>query len=282
MKVCDADRAPHLAAGEARHLEARPIPRLHRARVDRLGALAGVGRHDRLLGLGRQPRLGARQQLARRHDLMDQSHALGGLDRQVLALEQDRRGVHHADQARDALRAAGARQQADLDLGLADPGPRVGGGDAVVGGEADLEAAAQRRAVDRRDDRLAAGLLAAEQLLQLAELLGEPGRVRGVGVEQHLEVRAGDEVGLGGGDDDALHLLVLERRVERPGIGRDRALVQHVHRAARHVPGDGGDAVGIDVVVDHGGSPNPSIPPFETLASPLLRVRCSSTTTTSP
>ena len=31
---------------------------------------------------------------------------------------------HDADQARDALRAAAARQQADLDLGLADLGPR--------------------------------------------------------------------------------------------------------------------------------------------------------------
>ena len=77
-----ADRAPHLAAGEARHLEARLVPRLHRARVDRLGALAGIGRHDLSPSTRRhQPRLGARQQLARRHDLVDQADALGGLDR---------------------------------------------------------------------------------------------------------------------------------------------------------------------------------------------------------
>ena len=74
---------------------------------------------------------------------MDQAETLGGIDREVLAFEQDRRGVLHADQTRNALRAAAARQQADLHLGLADLGLRVGRGDAIVGGEADLEAAAQ-------------------------------------------------------------------------------------------------------------------------------------------
>ena len=113
---------------------------------------------------------------------------------------------------------------------------RVGRGDAVVAGEADLEAAAQRRAVDRGDDRLAAGLLAAEQLLQLAELLDELGGVRRVGAQQHLEVGAGDEVGLARGDDDALDLVVLERLLERAGIGRDRGLVQHVHACGPACP----------------------------------------------
>src|SRR4030095_3602033 len=112
--------APHLAAREARGLEALAIPRLHGAAVDRLGALAGILRHDLLAGPRRPPRLGVGDTLARRHDLVDQAQALGGIDREVLALEQDGRCVHHADQARDALRAAAARQQADLDLGLAD------------------------------------------------------------------------------------------------------------------------------------------------------------------
>ena len=193
--------------------------------------------------------------LARRHDLVDQAQALGGIDREVLALEQDGRGVHHADQARDALRAAAARQQADLDLGLADLGLGVGRGDAVVAGEADLEAAAQRGAVDRGHDRLAAGLLAAEHLLQLAELVHQLGGIRRVGAQKHFEVGAGDEVGLGRGQDDALDLVVLDRLLDRAGIGRHRGLVQHVHAAARHVPGDGGDAVAVDVVVDHGRNP---------------------------
>ncbi len=166
----DARRAPHLAAGEARDLEALAVPRLHGTAVDRLGALASVFRHD-LLGRRRhQPGLGLRQQLAGRHDLVDQAETLGGIDREVLAFEQDWRGILHADQARDALRTATARQQADLDLGLADLGLRVGRGDAVVRGEADLEAAAQRRAVDRGHDRLTAGLLPAKHLLELAEL----------------------------------------------------------------------------------------------------------------
>src|SRR4029078_11098975 len=40
-----ADRAPYLAAREARGLEALAVPWLHRAAVDRLGALAGIFRH---------------------------------------------------------------------------------------------------------------------------------------------------------------------------------------------------------------------------------------------
>ena len=48
-----------------------------------------------------------------------------------------------------------------------------------------------------------------------------------------------------------LTLSSLSALLERAGIGRDRGLVQHVHRAAGHVPGDGGDAVAVDVVVDH-------------------------------
>ena len=207
-----ARRTPHLAAREARRLEALAVPRLHGAAVDRLGALAGIFRHDLLGGRRHQPGLGLGQKLVGRHDLVDQAQALGGVDREVLAFEQDGRGVHHADQARDALRAAGARQQADLDLGLADLGARVGRGDAVVGGQADLEAAAQGRAVDRRHDRLAAGLLAAEQLLELAELVHQLAGVGGVGAQKHFQVGAGDEVGLGRGDDDALDLVVLERR----------------------------------------------------------------------
>ena len=62
-----------------------------------------------------------------------------------------------ADDARQPLRAAGAGQQAELDLGqaeLARTGRRRGSGSA----ERDLEAAAERRAVDRGDDRLGAAL----------------------------------------------------------------------------------------------------------------------------
>ena len=58
------------------------------------------------------------------------------------------------DQARQALRAAGAGNEPELDLRQADLGR--GNGDAVMADQRDLEAAAQRRAVDRGDDRLGA------------------------------------------------------------------------------------------------------------------------------
>ena len=65
------------------------------------------------------------------------------------------RGLH-ADEARQALRAAGARQEAELHLRQRDGRGRRG--DAEVAAERELEAAAHRRAADRRDDRLRAAL----------------------------------------------------------------------------------------------------------------------------
>ena len=61
-----------------------------------------------------------------------------------------------AGNARDALRAARAWQQAKLDLGGAKL--RRGDGDAIVAAECDLAAAAERGAVDRSDHRLVGGL----------------------------------------------------------------------------------------------------------------------------
>ena len=57
-----------------------------------------------------------------------------------------------SDQARQALRAAGAGQEAELDLGQADARRR--GSDPEMAGERQLEAAAERGAVQGRDDRL--------------------------------------------------------------------------------------------------------------------------------
>ena len=64
---------------------------------------------------------------------------------------------------------------------------------------------------------------------------------------EHVEVHAAGEVGLGRGDDDALHGRVGEGGVDG-GVELGDALVgQHVHRPAGQVPGDGGDAVGVGV-----------------------------------
>src|SRR3546814_6519811 len=62
--------------------------------------------------------------------------------------------------------AAGTGQQADGGFRQDDQRLRVVGGDAAVAGEADLVAAAERRAVDRGDEGLAGLLDVAEQFLQ--------------------------------------------------------------------------------------------------------------------
>jgi hypothetical protein len=59
-----------------------------------------------------------------------------------------------AGDARQPLRPAGAGQQAELDLGHAEL--RVGHRDPIMAAERDLEPAAERGAVDRRDHRLGA------------------------------------------------------------------------------------------------------------------------------
>ena len=80
---------------------------------------------------------------------------LGG--RQALAFEQQRQGRIEADHAWQALRAAGTRQQTDRDLRQTDHGLRIIDQHAMMAGQRQLEAAAERQPVDRRNEGLAAG-----------------------------------------------------------------------------------------------------------------------------
>jgi hypothetical protein len=72
------------------------------------------------------------------------------------------------------------------------------------------------------------------------------------------EIHAGREIGLGRGDDDALHGRIAERPVDAGVELADAVLVQDVHGLARQVPGDRGDAVGIEVVAEDGHADSPS------------------------
>ena len=82
-------------------------------------------------------------------------------------------------------------------LGEADCDLRVVDDDPVVAGERDLEAAAERGAVDRRDDRLAERLQAAQRRLDLAHAAGELGGVVRRDRAEVVEVAAGEEGLLG-------------------------------------------------------------------------------------
>ena len=146
------------------------------------------------------------------------------------------------------------------------PTPRlvVVGGDAMVAGEAQLEAAAERGAVDRRDPRLAAGLEPPVEQRELAALLeqardrrllalrlGQVGERRGSSISSMREIGAGAERVLAGGDDRALDrgvgrdLLDDRRRVPR-SPSRSMTFIER----PGHVPGDERDAVGVDVELE--------------------------------
>ncbi len=101
------------------------------------------------------------------------------------------------DQPRQALSAARARQQAELDLGQADPRSRDG--DAEMAGQRQLEAAAQGGAVQCGDDRL-------RHRLDLGDDLAEARGLRRLA--EFGDVGAGEKGPSGAGDHRRPHRLV--------------------------------------------------------------------------
>ena len=231
-----------------------------RGRIDRtarrLEALL-VPRRDRLEAVA-DHRLGGVDQPGRLYDLVDETHLLGLRRRQVLAGGQHLQRALRVGQPGHALRAASAREDADLDLrqGHLDlVGIRR---DAAVAGQRHFEGAAHAGAVDRRDPRLARCLDLAEQPVHRADAIEQRlrrllGVLRLVGSEllqrtlHHGEVRTAGIGFLARRDDRALDGFVLGHLVDDPVELGDRLLGEHVHRAARHVPSHQGDAVGVDV-----------------------------------
>ena len=98
------------------------------------------------------------QQFFARHDLVDRAAGQCLGRRQPPRLEHERQRRCDADQARQSLRAASRRQQADAHFDQADPYLVVVDHDTVVAAQRQLVATAQGRAVDRHGDRLAANV----------------------------------------------------------------------------------------------------------------------------
>ena len=134
----------------------------------------------------------------------------------------------HADQARRALRAARAGQQAQRHFGQAQLGG--GRGQAVVRRERHFEPAAERGAVDRGDHRLGA-------VLDRKAGLGQRGRLRRLA--ELADVRAGDEIAAGADDQHRLGGAV--------GLGR----VDGGHEAAAHIHAQGVDGRVVDGHHEH-------------------------------
>ena len=162
-----------------------------------------------------------------RDDLVDDAkrQRLVGLDEPSGV--DDVLGLARADQARQSLRAAGAGDDAELDLRLADLD--VVTGDSPVRGEGKLEAAAERVSGDRGDDRLRDG----RDLGQGPGQLGAELRDLGVAARRHLlDVGATGE-GLLAAVEDHRADVVAVRRLLRGlrEFGRDLG-VQRVDRRA--------------------------------------------------
>ena len=231
------DEARVELARAARHLEALDVPGL------RMGA-----------GIGLHPGLGGVHRLARLGQLVDHLHAQRLGRPPALALQHVHEGPLDADEARQALRAAAAGEQADEDLGQPDRHARIAAEHAMMAGERQLQPAAHAGALDCRRDGLAARLQPAEQIVEhehLAEQRAEPGAAR-IGLPQHrvqiFKVHARHEPArLARCDDGALDRLFRGKPRDgglqiRDELGRD-----DVHRLAGHVDGEEGDAVRVDV-----------------------------------
>ena len=144
-------------------------------------------------------------------------------------------------------------EQTELHLGEAQLHLRVVDGDAVVAGQADLQAAAERGAVDRRDDGHAEGLQAAQLGLDRPHHLGELRSVVLARRLQVVEVAPGEERVLGRRDHDA-----GDRRPSRPRAARSsrpsipRTRVHRVGRLVRVVERQHDDPVVVLVPADGG------------------------------
>ena len=140
-----------------------------------------------------------------------------------------------ADEARQPLRALGARNDPEVDLRLPDQGIRHG--DPEVSGHGDLETAAERGAMNRHDHRLGAVFDPRQERVHVARRLAVAPR-RAL---EAVDVGAGDERPAGAHEHDRRYRVVLLGSVEGADDGCRNAGTQRVD--GRVVDGDDGDGV---------------------------------------
>ncbi|MNM56061.1 hypothetical protein D3C81_672150 [compost metagenome] len=170
-----------------------------------------------------------------------------------LAVLQIRLARGQAGQAGHAHHAAGARHQAQRGFGQAELDLGLVQRDAMVAGQRDLEAAAQRGAIERGHDRLAQRFEPAQGVL--AELGGfeQPLRIGGLHPVEAVQVAAGEEGLLGGRQDDAGDVGFLGFEAgHHVGKALPHGVGHGVDALFRRVEGEGDDAVGGLVVLDRG------------------------------
>ena len=179
---------------------------------------------------------GAVQQIAVDHGVDDaRLPGPGGGDRLALGahLERERRPA----QARQPLRAAGARNDPEVHLGLA----HVGGGDshAVMTGHGELEAAAERMTVNGGNERLA-GVFEPFQP-RVHRLRSFEGLLARLQLLEDVDVRAGDERRARADQDDRVRGRIVAGALDGLADALGNAGAQGIHRWI--VDGDDGNTV---------------------------------------
>ena len=141
-------------------------------------------------GLARGPA----ESVAGRHQLIDEADGLGRARAQHAPGEHRGHGVHRAGGLDRPHRAVQSGEDAELDLGKAEPRPLLAVGDAPIAGQRQLEPAAEAIAVNGGDHGHRQPVDAVDQLERLLHHLGD----LGLGVEalELPDIGAGDEARL--------------------------------------------------------------------------------------
>ncbi len=156
-----------------------------------------------------------------------------------------------AEQARHPYGAARAGHQPERHLGEPDHHPGVTRRDPVVARQRDLVPAAERRAVDRRDDRAAEGLQPSQRRRDRGGRRVDRGCVVGAGADQHVEVATGEEGLLGRRDHDTGERVALRPEpVDEHRQLLDEPVVHRVGRLRGVVESDDHDAVLAEVPLE--------------------------------
>ena len=175
-----------------------------------------------------------------------------------LALQHQVQGGPHAEQPHAPYRAAEPRMNAEHDLGQSEGELRVVGTDPVGAGERELETAAEGKALDGRNARKGQGVELIKHRLpgahQRIALLGR------ADVDELLDVGAGYEAAALRRADDETDRLLRSDLGESGSQILDDHRRQYVGGAPRHVAGEPGDAIRIDIETPgaaHGVTPPP-------------------------
>ncbi|CCK03440.1 hypothetical protein BN129_2103 [Cronobacter sakazakii 701] len=142
-----------------------------------------------------------------------------------------------ANEARQPLRAAGARQQPKLHFRQPEQRFHIIGTDAAVAGKRQLQPAAEARAMNSRHHMHRQRVDLRHDLLALA--CQRFGLLRALAVGDHVDIRTGDKViRLGGDKYHAREIAVFPQRFDNRADVAGKLRLQRVHFLARHVDGD--------------------------------------------